>query len=159
MKKIYFMLILLISNAYTEDVFAKDYSIYFLGLVKHLEPTSKTHEGDMGYLAISKWKDYDSFSLEGGLGTYKDSYNLRAYMLYINLANDTFSYGVLKPMIGAMLQSKGVKYNSNKRKVILTPSLKLRVGQNDGLFMNIMAVPKIGKLTNGLYSVEFGYKI
>ena len=140
-----------------EDYF-KNYTIYFLGVIKHFEPTDLTHEGNMEYLAISKSIETTSLILEGGAGTYKDSYNARSYMVFANISNDKYRYGFFQPILGAQIHYKGVNYFSDDRKVTIFPTLKLRIGKDEGLFVDIMPVPKIGDLTNGFISAEFGYK-
>ena len=164
MKLFYILFILLSTNLYAQNDlfqnnFSKDYSLYFLGVVKHGKPTKKTHEGNMEYLAISKWNRYNLFNIESGIGTYIDSYSLRAYTFFNNISYEKYNFWIFEPMIGTIIQYKGIKYDSNKRKPMITPSLKLRVGKKDGFFLNIMVVPKIKKLTNGFYTFEVGYRL
>ena len=157
MKTMLLILTLLFStSSYAED-FLKDYNVYFFGLVKHFEPTDKTNEGNMQYFAVSKSFTSEKWTYEGGVGTYKDSYNMRSYILFANILNDDYRYGIFQPLIGLQVSYKGVDYVSDDMKVIAFPTLKLRVGAKDGFFADIMAIPKIGTITNGVVSVEFGY--
>lgn len=148
----------LTTNLFSTDVL-KDYNLYFFGIVKHFEPTPNTHEGNMDYFAISKTYSYKAYRFETGLGTFIDSYSIRAYRLFVNISHMEYKWGVITPMLGLDCYSKGKEYTSNKRQNICSPSVKLRVGEENGLFVNIMPVPKIKGLTNGFISIEFGYKL
>ncbi len=149
---------MLSTYSYAED-YLKDYNIYFFGVVKHFKPSSdSTNEGNMNYFAISKSKKYTSWELEGGIGTYIDSYSLRSYTLFSNIYSDDYKYGIVKPMLNLAVHYKGDSYTSDKRKIKIAPSLKIRVGDTDGFFVDIMPVPYIKGLTNGFISLEFGYQ-
>ena len=158
MKTILLTLTLLFSTtSYAED-FYQDVNVYFLGLVKHFEPTDKTNEGNMQYFAVSKSVTPEKWTYEGGIGTYKDSYSIRSYMVFVNISNDDYRYGIFQPLLGLQVQYKGVDYVSDDMQVIAFPTLKLRIGAKDGFFADVMAVPKLGTVTNGFASLEFGYR-
>ena len=145
------------TSLYAED-FTKDVSVYFFGLVKHFEPTDMTNEGNMQYFAVSKSITPEKWTYEGGVGTYKDSYSIRSYIIFANISNDEYRYGIFQPLLGLQIAYKGVDYISDDMQVIAFPTLKLRIGKKTGFFADIMAIPKVGTLTNGVASVEFGYK-
>ena len=157
MKCILLISLLLITNLYSIDMF-KGVSIYPFGIVKHFEPEEETHEGNMEYFAISKTFDYEDWCFEAGGGTFLDSYEVRSYKIFTNISHMDYTWGIFTPMLAIDLYSKGKEYSSDKRTQIIAPSFKLRIGDKDGLFMNIQPIPKVGDLTNGFVAVEFGYK-
>ena len=151
------LICLLFTGVYGEDFF-KDYSIYPLGFVKHMKKTSKTHEGNMNYLVVAKTIENNLWNYEVGAGTFVDSYNVRSYRIYTNFSHDDYKWRILTPMIGVDCNYKGKEYTSNKKRLICFPTLRLRLGKEKGLFVNVTPVPKIGNITNGFIAAEFGYK-
>jgi len=158
MKKLIILFTLFITTfTHAEDIL-KDYSIYFFGVVQHFDPVPDTQEGNMEYFSISKSNNYKNWEFETGLGTYIDSYGIRAYKLYTNISSENFRFWIFQPRLGIAIHSKGVEYNSNERKTVIISTPQLRVGDINGLFMNIMPIPKLSPYTNGFVAVEFGYK-
>ena len=157
MKFIVIISLFLTTNTYSVDMF-KGVSLYPFGIVKHFEPVEETYEGNMKYFAISKIIDYEDWCFEIGGGTFIDSYELRSYRVFTNISHKDYTWGILTPMLAIDFYSKGEEYGSDKRTQIIVPSFKLRVGDEEGLFMNIHPVPKISDITNGFIAIEFGYK-
>jgi hypothetical protein len=136
----------------------KDYSIYFLGAVRHFEPIDKTNEGNLDYLAISKLYKNDLWHFENGIGTFIDSYHIRSYTAFSNISHEHYKLGVLTPILGLNCYYKGKNYDSTERRFRCHPALKLRIGKEEGFFLNIMPIPKVEGLTDGFITVELGYK-
>lgn len=157
MKFILIISLFVITNLYSTDMF-KGVSLYPFGIVEHLEPVEETYEGSMKYFAISKTFDYEDWCFEAGGGTFIDSYEVKSYRIFTNISHKDYRWGIFTPMLAIDFYSKGEEYSSDKRKQIIAPGFKLRIGDEDGLFMNIQPVPKISDLTNGFIAVEFGYK-
>jgi len=158
MSKLYITIILLLTSSLQGKDILNNYNLYFFGIVQHFEPTPKTNEGDVHYFAISKTTPINLWELENGLGTYIDSYHIRSYKFFTNISHKEYSYSIFKPLIGFEINYKGKSYTSTKRRIIVAPTIKFRIGKNKGLFTNILVVPKIGTLTNGFTALGFGYK-
>lgn len=155
-KKILFVLLLVmsLSNANNNE---QEYSIYFLGIVKHFYPVQQTNEGNVEYISVSKTTKYKDVIFENGIGSYTDSYNIHSFNIYTNISKEGWQISSIKPMVGLAVHSKGVEYNSNKRKIFLLPSVKFRIGKDQGFFINIMPIPKVLPYTNGFVATEIGY--
>ena len=135
-----------------------NHSVEFAGVVKHTKPTSKTNEGNMQYLAYAKNYKHQAWNFENGIGTYKDSYHQQSFMLFSNISHDKTNTRYLQPTLGLNCTYKGTSHNNDKMKVVCSPPVKFRLGEHKGLFAYITPVPKIKGLTNGLISMEVGYK-
>jgi len=157
MKFVLLVGICLITSLYSTDVF-KGVSLYPFGYVKHSKPTPQTHEGSMEYFGISKIFVNEKWTFDTGVGTFVDSYSIRSYKVFTNVSHRDFTWGVLTPILSLELYSKGKGYESNQKHQFLYPGFKVRVGNEDGLFMYIQPVPKLGTLTNGFVAIEVGYR-
>ena len=157
MKNILLISMFLITNLYSAEWW-KGVSLYPFGIVKHFEPVEETYEGNMEYFAISQTYTNEDWGFEVGGGTFIDSYEVRSYRIFTNISYKEFTWGFFTPLLAIDFYSKGEKYNSDNRKQFVTPSLKLRFGYEDGIFITVQPVPKIKTLTNGFVAVEFGYK-
>jgi len=157
MKTILTVSIFLLSNLYGSE-FLKNITLYPFGYVKHAKPTPLTNEGSMDYFAISKMFSHEKWNFDTGVGTFVDSYSIRSYKVFTNISYSEYKWGFLTPIVSMEFYSKGEAYGSSNRHQFLYPSFKLRVGEEDGLFMYIQPVPKLGTLTNGFVAVEVGYR-
>ena len=135
-----------------------NHSIGFAGVVKHAKPTPKTNEGNMNFLSYAKDYKHNDWKFENGIGTYKDSYHQQSFMLFSNISHDKTNTRYLQPTLGLNCTYKGTSHNNDKMKVLCSPPIKFRTGYHKGLFAYITPVPKIKGLTNGLISMEVGYK-
>lgn len=133
-------------------------SIYFLGVTKHFQPTDKTNEGNMNYVAYSREYAKGDWRFENGLGTFVDSYDKRSYSIFSNISHEQYKWKYLQPVMSLQCANKGSSYDNDKRKTICAPLPKLRIGGKDKLFADLSAIPKIGTLTNGMVNLEVGYK-
>ncbi len=134
------------------------YSVSFYGYVKHAQAKPSTHEGNMSYFSVAKSKRTAKVDLESGIGTYIDSYHQRSYMIFSNVTSPRIKTKYFQPAIGLNCSLKGSSYSSEEKRWICSPPLKLRIGKSKGLYAYVTPVPKLGKLTNGLVSLEVGYK-
>ena len=157
MKFIFTIYILLATNLYASDTF-KGVTLYPFAYVKHAKPTPRTNEGNMDYFAISKEFSKDKWTFDTGAGTFIDSYSLRSYKVFTNISHKDFSWRFFRPLLALEYFYKGDSYTTNEMHQLVYPSLKLQIGEEDGLVMNIQPVPKIGTLTNGFIAVAVGYK-
>jgi len=109
MLKILSMLILFFSltqNGLASELL-KDISIYPLGGVSHFKPKPVTNE-TAKYFAISKTiKNDNGWQFENGIGTFKDSYHQRAYMVFSNISHENYRYGLFTPMLNLHCAYKG----------------------------------------------------
>ncbi len=157
MKKILISITIIINIINASDHRDNDYAVYLFGIVEHFYPVSQTKEGNMHYVSLSKKEYYKEWEFENGLGYYKDSYNIDSFNIYTNISNSNWAYGMLKPLVSLAVHSKGIDYSSDERKIFILPSIKIRIGENKGLFFNIMPIPKIKPYTNGFVATEIGY--
>lgn len=135
-----------------------DVSLYPLGIVKHYKVKPETHDGNLSYFAASKSIKKNSWTFENGAGTFVDTYYKRAYVVFSNISHDNYKYGLLTPMLNIHCAYKGHSYTKQNRKLQCYPLFKLRIGRDKGLFTNIIPLPKVGEVTNGLVAFEVGYK-
>ena len=112
----------------------------------------------LGFFAVSKTYKKNAWSLESGAGTFVDTYHKRAYIVFSDISHENYQYGLLRPVLNVHCAYKGHSYNEDNRKLQCFPLFKLRVGKNKGLFTNIIPIPKVGDVTNGLIAFEIGYK-
>jgi len=133
-------------------------TLYPFGYIKHRQPTPLSHEGNVEYLAVSKEVKKGNWSFDTGFGSYIDSYGKRSYIAFSDVGHQDFRIGILQPTISLNCQYKGEDYGSDEMRLICSPPLKFRLGRVDGPVLKITPVPKIGTLTNGVISFEFGYK-
>jgi hypothetical protein len=133
-------------------------SIYFAGFVQHAKSRPETNNGNVDFLAFSRDFKRNDWHFDTGVGTFVDTFHQRSYALFTNITHDRLRWGMVRPMLTLTCMYKGDDYDSDKMKVLCIPPVKFRIGDDDGLFANLMALPKIGNLTNGLYSLEIGYR-
>jgi hypothetical protein len=158
MKLLFISIALLIAgNGYSTERL-KDVSLYPLGIVKHFKVQAETNDGDLNYFAASKTYKKNAWSFENGAGTFVDTYHKRAFVAFSNISHDNYKYGIFTPMLNVHCAYKGHSYTADDRKLQCYPLFKLRIGRDKGLFTNIIPLPKIGKITNGLVAFEVGYK-
>ena len=149
--------VLVTGNAYSKELL-KDVSIYPIGFVKHFKVKPETNDGNLNYFALSKTVQKGDWNYENAIGTFKDTYHQRAIIAFSNISHDEYKYGWLTPMLNLHCAYKGYTHKKDKRKFQCLPAFKLRVGGEKGLFTNIIPLPKIGNITNGLVAFEIGYK-
>ena len=158
MKLIYLSIVILITgNSYSKELL-KDVSVYPIGIVKHFKVQAETNDGNLNYFAASKSIKKNAWTFDNGAGTFVDTYHKRAFIVFSNISHDNYKYGLLTPMINVHCAYKGHSYKADDRKLQCYPLFKLRVGRDKGLFTNIIPLPKIGNITNGLVAFELGYK-
>ena len=150
--------LLLITTTNTSADLLDDVSLYPLGYVRHFKVQSKTHDGNLSFFAASKSIKKNAWTFENGAGTFVDTYHKRAYIVFSNISHDNYKYGLLTPMLNVHCAYKGHSYTKHDRKLQCYPLFKLRIGREKGLFTNIIPLPKVGTITNGLIAFEVGYK-
>ena len=133
-------------------------SIYFLGLSQHFESTKKTRDGNMAMLGYSRDLERKPWHFENGAATFIDSYNQRSYAVFSNISHESIGTAHFKPTLGLNCAYKGYTYKHNGKKLLCTPPIKFRIGNDKGIFAYLTPIPKIGGLTNGLVTMEVGYK-
>ena len=146
----------------TQSGYSKDnlsgVSLYPIGIVKHFKVKPETNDGNLNYFAVSKTYNKNDWNFENGAGTFVDTYHKRAYIAFSNISNDNYKYRLITPMINLHCAYKGHSYSADDRRLQCYPLLKLRLGMGKGLFTNIIPLPKVGDITNGLVAFEVGYK-
>jgi len=150
--------LLLITTANTSADLLDDVSLYPLGYVRHFKVQPETHDGNLSFFAASKSFKKNAWTFENGAGTFIDTYHKRAYIVFSNISHDNYKYGLFTPMLNVHCAYKGHSYSEDNRKLQCYPLFKLRIGREKGLFTNIIPLPKIGDITNGLVAFEVGYK-
>lgn len=150
--------LMLLTTANTSADLLDDVSLYPLGYVSHFKVQPETHDGNLSFFAASKSFKKNAWTFENGAGTFVDTYYERAYVVFSNISHDKYKYGLLTPMLNAHCAYKGHSYTKKGRKLQCYPLFKLRIGREKGLFTNIIPLPKIGDITNGLVAFEVGYK-
>lgn len=153
----FLVLLLASNNTYAKEP-TKSISIYPIGIVKHFELRPETNDGNLNYFAASISHKKNVWNFENGIGTFIDTYHKRAFVTFTDISHDRYRYGLLTPVINFHCAYKGYSYSSNKRRVQCYPLFKVRIGKQKGLFTNIIPLPKIGDVTNGLVAFEIGYK-
>lgn len=133
-------------------------SIFFLGVSQHFKSQEKTRNGNMALLGYARNNKHKQWNFENGAATFLDSYNQRSYMVFSNITNDRLNSPNIQPTLGLNCAYKGYSYKHNGKRLLCSPPIKIRLGQQKGLFAYITPVPKIDGLTNGLVSLEVGYK-
>lgn len=151
------MLVFTSLNGNSSELF-KDLSIYPLGYVRHFELAPKVNDGNLNYFAVSKTRKKNAWRFESGVGTFVDSYHKRAYIFFSDISHENYQYGLFRPVLNVHCAYKGHSSNEDDRKLQCYPSFKLRVGNKKGLFINLIPIPKVGGVTNGLMAFEIGYK-
>ena len=158
MKLLFLFVVLIVTgNGYSTELL-KGVSLYPMGFVRHFIVKPKANDGNLDYIAGSKSSKKDGWTFENGAGTFIDTYHQRSYMIFSNISHDNYKYGIYTPMLNVHCAYKGYSYSKDDRKIQCYPSFKLRIGRDKGFFTNIMPVPKVGSLTNGLVTIEIGYK-
>lgn len=137
---------------------AAKHNIYFLGLSQHFQSKSKTRNGNMALLGYSRNVERKPWHFENGAATFIDSYNLRSYVVFSNISHDNIGTTHIKPTIGLNCAYKGYSYSHDRKRWLCTPPVKFRIGKEKGMFAYVTPVPKISGLTNGLISLEVGYR-
>jgi len=150
--------LLLVTTANTSADLLDDVSLYPLGYVRHFKVQPETHDGNLSFFAASKSFKKNAWTFENGAGTFIDTYHKRAYIVFSNISHDNYKYGLFTPMLNVHCAYKGHSYSEDNRKLQCYPLFKLRIGREKGLFTNIIPLPKIGDITNGLVAFEVGYK-
>jgi hypothetical protein len=133
-------------------------SIYFGGYVRHAKPNSKTHEGNMSLIGYSRLYQVDNWHLEPGINTYIDSYEKRSYTVFTDISYESFSFYYFKPILSLSCMHKGTSHERDEMKFRCAPFLKIRMGGEKNLFVNIIPVPHVRGVTNGFIAVEVGYR-
>ncbi len=133
-------------------------SVYPFGGTFHFTPRSITNDGNLNYLAVSKSYKKNRWNFENGVGTFIDSYHVRSYIAFTDISHARYKYGLITPMINLHCAYKGIEHTSNKRDVSCYPAVKLRIGKEKGVFVNVTPIPPLGDLTDGQLSFEVGYK-
>jgi hypothetical protein len=157
-KYLYAVVVFLITMSGYSAELLKDVSIYPIGIVKHFKVQAETNDGNLNYFAASKSIKKNKWTFENGAGTFVDTYHKRAFVVFSNITHDRYKYGVFTPMLNVHCAYKGHSYKEDNRKLQCYPLFKLRIGREKGLFTNIIPLPKIGDVTNGLVAFEVGYK-
>ncbi len=153
----YLVLLLAMSNTYSSELL-KDISVYPIGIVKHFKVEPQTNDGNLNYFAASKTIKRNAWNFENGAGTFVDTYHKRSYIVFSNISQDRYKYGIYTPMLNFHCAYKGHSHTEDNRKLQCYPLFKLRIGREKGLFTNIIPLPKVGEVTNGLVAFEIGYK-
>ena len=137
---------------------AESQSVYFLGLASHADPNPKTHEGNMWLLGYSREYQVNSWQLEPGVNSYIDSYDIRSYTVFMDISHDDFKYTYFRPMLSLSCMYKGISHDNDEMAFRCYPLLKIRIGGETNLFANIIPIPYVSGVTNGLIAVEVGYR-
>ncbi len=151
-------ILLLITTLSTSANLLDDVSLYPLGFVFHFEVQEETNDGNLNYFAASKSVKRNDWIFENGAGTFVDTYHKRAYIVFSNISNNNYKYGLMTPMLNVHCAYKGHSYTEDNRKLQCYPLFKLRIGREKGVFTNIIPLPKVSDITNGLVAFEVGYK-
>lgn len=158
MKFVFLSILLLVTgNVYSKELL-KDISIYPIGFVKHFKVKPETNDGNLNYFALSKTYQKGDWTYENAVGTFVDTYHQRAIIVFSNISHNDYKYGLVTPMLNLHCAYKGHTHKIDERKLQCLPAFKIRVGRDKGLFTNIIPLPKIGTITNGLVAFEIGYK-
>ena len=152
------ILFLCIANSMLGCSHLEGYSVYLFGWVKHFDPKKETNDGNIEYLAISRELKKENWRFNTGAGTYVDSYNLRSYGIFSDISHERLRWKWVTPIVSMVCTYKGVEYGSDERRIKLGPMLKLRLGQDTGVFMTVTGMPKLEGLTDGFVMSEFGYR-
>jgi len=151
------VLLFVTSTASANEAF-KGLSVYPFVYVRHFELQPETHDGNLDYFALSKSYKRNDWNFGNGFGTFIDTYYERALFVFTDISHDNYNYGSFKPVLNLHCAYKGHSYNEPGRKLQCYPLFKLRIGKEKGLFTNIIPIPKVGDVTNGLVAFEVGYK-
>lgn len=140
------------------DVSRGKNSIYFFGYLKHVVNDSRNKEGYMELFGYSREFCYGKIIFDTGVNTYIDSYDIRSYSLFSNVSYEDFHYKIVTPMLEIGVTYKGKDYDTSEKQTYPFVIPKIRVGAQDGLFVDFSGLPKIGDITNGWVALELGYK-
>ncbi len=112
----------------------------------------------MWLFGYSREYQVDNWQLEPGINTYIDSYDKRSYTAFADISHEIFSFSYFRPMLSLSCMYKGNSYDSDEMEFRCYPLLKIRIGGEKNLFANIIPVPYVSGVTNGLIAVEVGYR-
>lgn len=132
-------------------------TLYFYTAVHHFKPTPETNE-NLKWIGYSRALQRDKWRFTNGAATYVDSYSVRSYMVFTDISHNDYAWQWFRPALSAQCHYKGRDYGTKDRQFYCFPVPKLKFGGERGLMANLAGMPKVGSITNGWVTLEFGWQ-
>lgn len=145
------------TGALAQEAPAWPNTFYFYTFIRHVEPTPETNE-NLRWLGYSRTLQREKWRFVTGFATYVDSYSVRSYAVFSDISHDDYAWRYARPALSVQCQYKGRDYGTTDRQFYCFPIPKVKFGGDRGFMVNLAATPKLGDITNGWISLEFGYQ-